>query len=332
MGLSILFLASWGNKPMKVAFVILSSIALLMLQPQGGVQPPLVDHHQHLFSVETTRLSRIEPLDAADLIAYLDAAGIRRAAVLSVAYQFGNPNRPVIENEYGQVRAENDWTSRQIARFPDRLRGLCGVNPLKDYALPELDRCAGDPFLRAGLKLHFGNSDVDLDNAEHVQLLRRVFRAANDRGMAIVVHMRPSVTKQRPYGRKQAQTFLDELLPAAPDIPIQIAHLTGGGSYDEPSTDEALSVFIEAITHGDSRMTHVYFDVSGIAGYGKWTDKADRIVERIRQIGVQRIVFGSDGARGGGLAPSDAWADFLKLPLSDAEKQAIARNVAPYMN
>jgi hypothetical protein len=91
---------------MKVAFVILSSIALLMLQPQGGVQPPLVDHHQHLFSVETTRLSRIEPLDAADLIAYLDAAGIRRAAVLSVAYQFGNPNRPVIENEYGQVRAE----------------------------------------------------------------------------------------------------------------------------------------------------------------------------------------------------------------------------------
>jgi predicted TIM-barrel fold metal-dependent hydrolase len=150
--------------------------------------------------------------------------------------------------------------------------------------------------------------------------------------MAIVVHMRPSVTKQRPYGRKQAQTFLDELLPAAPDIPIQIAHLTGAGTYDEPSTDEALSVFIEAITHGDSRMTHVYFDVSGIAGYGKWTDKADRIVERIRQIGVQRIVFGSDGARGGGLAPSDAWGDFLKLPLSDAEKQAIARNVAPYMN
>jgi hypothetical protein len=90
---------------MKVAFVILSSIALLMLQPQGGVQPPLVDHHQHLYSVETTRSSRIEPLDAADLIACLDAAGIRRAAVLSVAYQFGNPNRPVID-EYGQVRAE----------------------------------------------------------------------------------------------------------------------------------------------------------------------------------------------------------------------------------
>src|SRR5262249_30624794 len=137
------------KEPMKVAFAVLLSVAMLTLQPQGGVQPPSVDHHQHLYSVEITRSSRIEPLDAADLIAYLDAAGIRRAAVLSVAYQFGNPNRPVAENEYAQVRAENDWTSRQIARFPDRLRGLCGVNPLKDYALPELDRCAADPFLRA---------------------------------------------------------------------------------------------------------------------------------------------------------------------------------------
>jgi predicted TIM-barrel fold metal-dependent hydrolase len=78
-------------------------------------------------------------------------------------------------------------------------------------------------------------------------------------------------------------------------------------------------------------MTHVYFDISGIAGFGKWTDKADQIVARIRQIGVERILFGADGARGGGLQPSEAWADVLKLPLSDAEVRTIARNIAPYM-
>src|SRR5262249_57283709 len=142
-----------------------------------------------LYMEETPRQPRIEPLDAADLIAYLDAAGIRRAAVLSVAYQFGNPNRPVAENEYAQVRAENDWTSRQIARFPDRLRGLCGVNPLKDYALAELERCARDPYLRTGVKLHFGNSDVDLGNADHLERLRHFFRTANDHRMALVIHM-----------------------------------------------------------------------------------------------------------------------------------------------
>jgi predicted TIM-barrel fold metal-dependent hydrolase len=144
--------------------------------------------------------------------------------------------------------------------------------------------------------------------------------------------MRPSVAKRRPYGAKQARTFLDELLSAAPDVPVQLAHLTGGGTYDEASTDEVLAVFIKAIERHDSRMAHVYFDISGIAGFGKWAGKVDQIAARIRQIGVQRILYGSDSARGGGLSPRDAWASFLKLPLSDAEARVIARNVAPYMN
>jgi hypothetical protein len=39
---------------------------------------------------------------------------------------------------------------------------FCGFNPLKDYALDELARCAGTPLLRHGIKLHFGNSNVQL--------------------------------------------------------------------------------------------------------------------------------------------------------------------------
>lgn len=317
---------------MKIALAILFLLAMAPVQAQRDLPAPLVDHHQHLFSLETTRSSTVKPLDAADLIAYLDAAGIRRAAVLSVAYQFSNPNRPAVENEYAQVMAENDWTSREVGRYPDRLRGLCSINPLKDYALTELERCGANPNLRAGLKLHFGNSDVDLDNTAHVQQLRRVFKAASDRGMAIVIHMRSSVSRQRPYGAKQARTFLEDVLPLASAVPVQIAHLTGGGSYDEPSTDEALSVFIDAIARKDPRLARVFFDISGIAGFGKWTDKKDQIAERIRQIGVQRILYGSDGARGGGLSPQDAWKNFLQLPLSDAEFRTIAGNVAPYMN
>jgi len=112
-------------------------VVALMLgaqQPPTRMPAPLVDHHQHLFSSETIGLGRvaIEPLDAAALIAYLDAAGIQRAAVLSTAYQFANPNRPPVEDEHAKVRAENEWTSRQVARYPNRLRGLCGLNPLKD--------------------------------------------------------------------------------------------------------------------------------------------------------------------------------------------------------
>ena len=313
----------------------LCAVALMLgaQQPAAPVPAPAVDHHQHLYSPETIGLARatIEPLDAADLIAYLDAAGIARAAVLSTAYQFGNPNRPPVENEYAKVRAENDWTSQQVARYPLRLRGLCGVNPLRSYATEEIERCAKDSSLASGLKLHFGNSDVDLDNPAHVQKLQRVFRTANEHRMAIVVHMRSSITMRRAYGAKEARVFLTEVLPSAPDIPIQIAHLTGGGTYDDPATDEAVSVFADAVARRDPQMARVYFDVSGLAGYGKWMDHAEQIAARIRQVGIQRILYGSDGARGGGLAPREAWATLRQLPLSGDELRAIANNVAPYM-
>jgi hypothetical protein len=80
-----------------------------------------------------------------------------------------------------------------------------------------------------------------------VAQLRRVFQAADEHGMAIVVHMRPSVTRQRPYGAKEATIFLREVLPSAPHVVIQIAHLSGAGRYDDPSVDQALSVFVAAI-------------------------------------------------------------------------------------
>jgi uncharacterized protein len=308
------------------------AIALSLFAAQCLRAQPQVDYHQHLFSPKIAKLApALNPLTAADLIALLDKAGIRRAVVLSIAYQYSSANRPPIEDEYAKVKEENDWTSQQVALYPKRLRGFCSVNPLKEYAIAEIERCSKDPQLHYGLKLHFGNSDVNLDNPEHVEKLKLVFHAANEHGMAIVVHMRASITKKRPYGDQQARIFLNNLLPAAPDVSVQIAHLAGAGSYDDPSIDEALSVFLDAIGKSDPRMTHVYFDVSGVAGYGEWEKKADLIANRIRQLGTKRILFGSDGFGGGNLAPVDAWTAFRRLPLSEGEFHAIETNTAPYM-
>jgi uncharacterized protein len=310
---------------------LLCVIVLLGVRSPQGESRPLVDHHQHLFSpAAVERAPTLRAISATDLVALLDAAGIRRAVILSVAYQLGNPNRPAVENEYGEVRAENDWTARQVAGFPDRLRGFCGVNPLKDYALEEIGRCATDAQLRFGLKLHFGNSDVDLENPEHIAQLRRVFSTANGHRMAIVVHMRSSVTMRRPYGARSARGFLTNVLPAAPDVPVQIAHLAGAGGFDDPRVHEALGVFVDAIANHDPRMSRVYFDVSGVAGLGNWKDKTASIARRIRELGVDRILYGSDGATGDH-TPREMWAAFRQLPLSDAEFRDIEDNVAPYM-
>jgi hypothetical protein len=150
--------------------------------------------------------------------------------------------------------------------------------------------------------------------------------------MAIVVHMRPSVTRNRPYGAEEAEIFLNEVLPSAPDVAIQIAHLAGAGGFDDPSVDNALSVFISAIARRDPRMKNVYFDICGVAGIGQWQEKRALIVERIRQIGISRILWGSDGVFGGGMTPAQALDTYRQLTLTKEEFHTIDTNLAPYMH
>jgi predicted TIM-barrel fold metal-dependent hydrolase/ketosteroid isomerase-like protein len=266
----------------------------------------------------------LEPLAADKLVALLDEAGIRRAAVLSLAYWYGSPLGKPVEDEYARVKAANDWTAAQVARFPDRLVAFCSLNPLKDYAIQELDRCAGDLRVK-GLKLHFGNSGVDVRNPEHVEKLRRVFAEANRLRVAIVAHL---WTLDKIYGRQDAEIFLNRILPAAPDVPVQIAHMAGGG----PGwTDPALAVYADAISAGDPRTRNLYFDVATVAD-GQTGENEKLLASRIRQIGLRRILYGSDAYFGGRNTPRQEWGTFRGMvPLTDEEFRIIAGNVAPYM-
>ena len=304
----------------------------------GGVGPgrftPVADHHQHLFSPEIVALlggaGGVTTLGADDLIPLLDSAGTRRAVVLSVAYMYGSPSRTV-ENEYAKVRAENDWAAAQAARYPDRLTAFCGFNPLKDYALEELARCAGDRRFGRGIKMHFGNSDVQLDQPAHLERLRQVFRAADVYGMAIVVHLRASISRERPYGATQARIFLEQLLPLATDVPVQVAHLAGTGpGYDDPPADSAMAVLADAVARGNRYTGRLWFDVTSVVVTGISPAKAALVARRVRRVGIERVLFGSDAAVGENLRPRESWAAFRGLPLTDDEVARIADNLAPY--
>lgn len=308
----------------------LACAALIWASLPGPAE--ITDHHQHLFSPDAATHASIgiRKITAKDLIAHLDAAGISRAVVLSVAYTFANPNKKPVEDEYARVKGENEWTSAQVAQYPDRLVGFCSVNPLKTYALDEIDRCARDPNMGTGLKLHFGNSDVRLENAEHLLQMQRVFRAVNRNGMALVVHARSTINLNRPYGAQQARLMIERLLPEAADVPIQIAHLAGSGGYDDPAIDEALAVYIDAIEKNDTRMKNVFFDISGVSGLGDWsTDKAARVAQRMRQLGLRRLLYGSDSPIPGNL-PSDTHKRWRLLPMTEEEFHEIENNSAPY--
>src|SRR3982751_4370407 len=101
---------------------------------RSGSYAPLVDYHQHLVSPAFAPIVKLPERDGRALLAELDAAGIGRAVVLSVAYSFAD--------------AENDWTSGQVVAGGGRLIGFCSSNPLRAAALGELERCLGLPGMK----------------------------------------------------------------------------------------------------------------------------------------------------------------------------------------
>ena len=268
-----------------------------------------------------------DPSTADQLIRQLDDAGIQKAVILSVAYQWGSEEGCrdcTREEEYAKVKAENDYTSGQVGKYPNRLVGFCSFNPLKDYAVEELNRCSKLSGM-IGLKLHFGNSRVDIRRPDHLEKLRAVFRAANQLKIPIIVHLwtDPAYEKE---GAQYAQLFLDRLLPEAPEVTIQIAHLAGGGR----ATPSALAVFAGAIAKGDPRTKHLYFDTATITE-GESTESLKQDAQFIREIGVNRILYGTDSSPPNP-PPRVSWGLFRSfVPLTDDEFRSIARNVAPYL-
>jgi uncharacterized protein (TIGR02246 family) len=265
---------------------------------------------------------------ATNLIAQLDSAGIRKALVLSTAYWFGSalmpgaqPDMP-IDQEYARVRAENDWVISETAKYPARLYPFCSFHPLKSYALAEIERCAAIKGVR-GIKLHLANSGVDLRSPADVAQLRSVFAACNTKRLPIVVHMRPRL---QPYGRQDVELFISEILSAAPDIPVQIAHFAGWGGYDD-STDAAIGAFADAIAAKNPVMSRITFDFTQVAFSGQSADRRRKIADRIRQVGIGRVVYGSDSD-----SPKKNWAEVRKaLPLTRAEFRSMAANVSPLL-
>lgn len=263
-------------------------------------------------------------VDADALVALLDEAKIDRAVVLSGAYLFESPYFPQLPDAATRLRAENDWTAAQVARHPDRLVAFCAVNPLTDTALPEIERCARELHMK-GLKLHFRNSRVDLTKDADVSRARQVFAAANWLRLPIVVHLD---TGDPESGREKAEIFLARVLPSAPDVVVQVAHLAGSGpGWD----DQALGVLADAVQRGDARTKNLYFDVATVADLQKHAD-LELLAKRIRQIGPRRILYGSDASFGGHNTPVEEWGHFRGMvPLTDAELATIRDNVAPYL-
>ncbi len=274
---------------------------------------------------------------AQEMIAMLDAAGIKRAVILSGGFGIGSRadlagiGEPAAVR-YPKVQAENDWTAAQVAQFPDRLVAFCSFSPLEGFALIELERCANSGRFR-GFKLHFDESRVDLRKPDHVEKVKAVMAAANRHRMPLVVHVGNNAGSAD-QNQAAVGTFLAMIAASAPDITVQVAHLWGGQGFSQT----ALDAYAGAMAAKVPGTRNLYFDMSESAliasHYGSRRPAIlQSIADAIRKIGLDRILYGSDTARKyQHLQPRDAWAQFrADVPLTASEFDIIARNVAPYL-
>lgn len=325
-----------------VPLLILSFCAAGSALDSPYIVPVRVDHHVHLnspaiqsflpyFCASTRRFGPCDPAlttphSVEDLLAEMDRAGIQRAVILSDGYLAESPmmeqQRPDAAN---LLRAANDWTVDLARRHPKRFAAFVAVDPIRPTALPEIARWRGNPAVK-GIKLHLTASGVNLRKNGDVAALAAVFRAAAQDRFAIVIHLR---TQQMNYGAPDIRRFIEDVLPAAGNTPVQIAHAAGWGGLDPP-TLSALGAFADAIQKNPRQFRHVWFDLSNV-----WSDKtsaADKqaLVALIRRIGPKHFLPSSDWPYN-----RDNLADYYnrvypELPLTQKEWAIIRRNVAPY--
>lgn len=282
---------------------------------------PRVDYHQHLVSPAFAPIVKLPERDGQALLRELDAAGIQRAIVLSVGYSFAD-ERKALPDPDALTRAENDWTSAEVARSGGRLIGFCSANLLRADALREIERCLGLPGM-IGIKQHLGNGGVSLRDTSHLRRMQELFALAQRRGAPVLLHLRARGGAN--YGGEDARLFLSRVVPAAPGIEIVVAHL-GYSGPGYPLQDDVMAAFGEAAERGEASMRNVYFDVATNVTGQTTAAEAALVARRIRQVGAAHVLYGSDlTPPGGGIR--QGWEIFrARVPLTESELRQIAGN------
>ena len=109
---------------------------------------------------------------------------------------------------------------------------------------------------------------------------------------------------------------MSHLLPEAPDVPVIIAPLWGGGVVSE----SALAVYADAISSAHPATKNLYCELAQASLVAGRKEFYEMLVRRMRQIGLDRIHYGSDGPQFGGETPRVVWKHFRSnMPLTGNE-------------
>jgi predicted TIM-barrel fold metal-dependent hydrolase len=254
----------------------------------------------------------VEQSDANDLVEQLNAASVQRAVVLNLAYALPSDQ---------SIRAENNFASTEVARYPTRLIGFCGINPNVTGAVTEIDRCLALPGME-GVALHLPDSDIDLSNQRHVDNLRAVLTRVDELDAPVVLHV--GTPQGLPLGAKE-RDILVSIVIQYPELRILFAHCAG------PVVDQNLEAIVQAfnakLTNYD--MSNLFVDISRCLHFYEQAPQSKRelIVWQLRLWGLDRVLFGSDYLMiEPSQTPIEALVTLALFPFTQEEIDTITRN------
>lgn len=265
--------------------------------------------------------------DYSDWEAIIKRLGTNRLKLVSMAYLYGHPEFGKVENEYDLVKAENNYLIEAKKNSPKTVKAFCGINPLKDYALEEAERCRKT--LKAdGIKLHFNASQVYLTVPDHVKKVFPIFEFAANNKLPILLHFDNA---HRRFGEPDIKLLADEILAKIKPLKLQIAHFGTSGGFNK-KTKDVIDAFIKQFETNPKIKKHkILFDISAVAldkdseGVPKLTDEQfTELAVYARKLGMKKIMFGTDYP----LYSAQEYLEILRkrVKLTNAEIKQMLKN------
>lgn len=286
---------------------VFGSIVLLCVTAVSVAANPmraLTDGHVHILSPELIKIwkglgipfSRPDEYYS-DIDVILRNTAVRRIDLISMAHVFSSAEFGGFKNERELVERENAYVAAARDKHPKKVRAFCSIDPLREYALPELERCRTQ-LKMDGIKLHHNANQVYLTVPEHLERVKKVFEFAAENKMRILMHFDNS---HRRFGKPDIDLLFGSILKELRPVELRIAHFGTSGGFSQ-RTRAFLNAFIEKLDAEPGLRKHkITFDISAVAldkdseGIRKLTDEEFAVLARyIRRLGLKRIAFGTD--------------------------------------
>jgi hypothetical protein len=201
---------------------------------------------------------------ATQIVNSMDDQGIDKSVV------FGFPWKT---KETFQV--QNDYIMEVVARYPDRLIGLCCFDPSHREAVPETERCIKGGLSGIG-EIAFYESGIDDGALDNLSPLMEICR---DRDLPFLIHTNEPVGHIYPGKTPNTLKQIYDLIKRFPKNKIVLAHWGGG-------------IFFFNLLKKDVKehLENVYFDTA--ASPFLYDSRIYRYAKEIA--GLDKILFGSD--------------------------------------